>query len=84
MKNKSHRKDILKVSGSSIQVHAGGELKDAFMNQTVYKENKPQIQFLQMPGFGKREYQFLISGKGSVTVDFSSLKAKDQKLEFSL
>ena len=84
IKNKSHRQDILKVSGSSIQVNAGGELKDAFMNQAVYKEHKPQIQFLQMPGFGKREYQFLISGKGSVTVDFSSLKAKDQKLEFSL
>lgn len=84
IKNKSHRKDILKVSGSSIQVHAGGELKDAFMNQTVYKENKPQIQLIQMPGFGKVEYQFLISGKGKVSVDYSSLKARDQKLEFSL
>ncbi len=84
MKNKSHRKDILKISGSSIKVHAGGELKDAYMNQAVYKENKPQIQLIQMPGFGKVEYQFLISGKGKVSVDYSSLKAKDQKLEFSL
>ena len=84
IKNKSHRQDILKVSGPSIQVHEGGELKDAFMNQTVYKENKPQIQFIQMPGFGKLEYQFLISGNGKVVVDYSSRKAKDQKLEFSL
>jgi hypothetical protein len=84
MKNRSHRKDILKISGPSIQVHAGGELLDAHMNQTVYKEYKPQIQFVHMPGFGKMEYQFLISGKGDVRVDYSSLKAKDQKLEFTL
>jgi len=37
-----------------------------------------------MPGFGKLEYQFLISGKGNVVVEYSSLKAKDQKLEFNL
>ena len=84
MRNKSHRQDLLKISGPSVQVHAGGELKDAYLNEAVYKENKPQIQFIQMPGFGKLEYQFLISGKGKVTVDYSSLKAKDQKLEFSL
>ena len=84
IKNKSHRKDILKVSGPSIHVAAGGELKDAHMNQVLYKEHKAQVQFIQIPGFGKLEYQFLISGKGSVTVDYSSEKAKDQKLEFNL
>ena len=84
IKNKSHRKDILKVSGPSIHVAAGGELKDAHMNQVLYKEHKSQVQFIQIPGFGKLEYQFLISGKGSVTVDYSSEKAKDQKLEFNL
>ncbi len=84
LKNKSHRKDILKVSGASIDVVAGGELKDAHMNKALYKEHKPQIQFIHMPGFGKVEYQFLISGKGSIAVDYSSLKAKDQRLEFEL
>ena len=84
MKNKSHRKDLLKITGSSIEIVAGGKLADAHMNQAVYKEHKPQIQFIQMPGFGKLEYQFLISGKGNVVVEYSSLKAKDQKLEFNL
>jgi hypothetical protein len=84
LKNKSHRKDILKVSGSSIVVVAGGELEDEFMNKTVYKEHKPQVQFIHLPGFGKVEYQFLLSGKGSVRVDYSSVKAKDQTLEFEL
>ena len=84
LKNRSHPKDILKVSGSSLDILAGGKLEDAHMNKATYKENKPQIQFLQMPGFGKAEYQFLISGKGLVRVDYSSIKAKDQKLEFVL
>jgi len=84
IKNKVHRKDILKVTGSSIDVVAGGKLMDAHMNQAVYKEYKPQIQFIHLPGFGKVEYQFLISGKGNVIVDYSSTKAKDQKLEFTL
>jgi hypothetical protein len=84
MKNKSHRKDILKVTGSSISVVAGGELMDAHMNKAVYKEHKPEVQLIHIPGFGKMEYQFLISGKGTVKVDYSSLKAKDQELEFNL
>lgn len=84
IKNRSLREDILKISGPSIHVIAGGELMDAHMNKAVYKEHKPQVQFIQIPGFGKVEYQFLISGKGNVTVNYSSLKAKDQKLEFNL
>ena len=84
LRNKSHRKDILKISGPSIKVVTAGELQDAYRNQAYYKEYKPEIQFIQIPGFGKVEYQFLISGKGRVTVDYSSIKAKDQKLEFTL
>lgn len=84
LNNNLHRKDILTVSGSSANVVAGGQLTDAFMDKAVYKEHKPEVQFIHIPGFGKVEYQFLISGKGKVQVDFSSLKAKDQKLEFTL
>ena len=72
------------MSGASINVVAGGELKDAHMNKALYKEHKPQNQFIHIPGFGKVEYQFLISGKGTITVDYSSLKAKDQRLEVEL
>jgi len=65
-------------------VVAGGKLLDPYMNQVVYKEHRPNIQFIQVPGFGKVEYQFLISGRGRVNVDYSSFKTKDQKLEFTL
>lgn len=81
---KSQREDVLKVTGASVEVVAGGKLLDPYMNQAVYKEHRPYIQFIQVPGFAKVEYQFLISGKGQVHVEYSSFKAKDQKLEFSL
>lgn len=84
LKNNMHRKDILKVSGPAVTVVAGGELKDAHMNKAVYKEHKPQLQFIHIPGFSKVEYQFLLTGKGNVIVDYSSLKAKDQTLDFKL
>ena len=63
---------------------AGGELKDAFRDHAIYKEHKPQVQFIHVPGFGKVEYQFLLAGKGTVRIDYSSQKAKDQWLEFKL
>jgi len=84
LKNKIHRNDILEVSGSSIDVVAGGRLTDEHMDKVIYKEHKPQLQLIHVPGFGKVDFQFLISGKGKVSVAYSSMKAKDQKLEFEL
>ena len=78
------RKDLLKVNGPNATVVAGGLLLDPYRDQASYKEYKPEIQFVQVPGFGKVEYQFLISGKGKVHIDYSSLKAKDQSLEITL
>jgi len=84
LKNNSHRKDLLQISGSGITVLEGGELKNAHMDLVRYKEHKPQLQFVHIPGFTKVEYQFIISGKGNITVDYSSIKAQDKKLEFTL
>jgi hypothetical protein len=59
-------------------------LQDPYRDQAAYKEHKPEIQFIHVPGFGKVEYQFLISGKGKVRIEYSSMKAIDQNLEFTL
>ena len=75
VKNKLYPKDILKVSGKSASVVAGGELTNLFTDKVTYKEFKPEVQFIQVPGFGKVEYQFLVSGKGDLTIDYSSRKA---------
>ena len=65
-------KDMLKVTGAGARVVAGGLLVDPYRDQVTYKKDKPAIQFLVVPGFGKVEYQFLIEGKGEVTLRYES------------
>jgi hypothetical protein len=84
VKNKLYPQDMLKVSGSSAKVVSGGRITDIYRDQVSYKEYKPEIQFCQVPGFGKIEYQFLVSGKGSVKVDFESRKAGKKSLNIQL
>jgi hypothetical protein len=84
LKDNLLRKDLLTVSGPSVKVVAGGELQDPYRDKSIYKEHKPEIQFIQVPGFGKIEYEFLLSGKGKVALEYSSVKAQDQLLEFTL
>jgi hypothetical protein len=67
--------DILKVSGQGIKVIAGGRLLDPYLDRVDYKEFKPDMQMLQVPGNGKVEFQFLVSGKGTLTFDYTSRKA---------
>ncbi len=71
-KRKLFRKDSLEVSGDRARVIAGGELKNPYTGETGYKEFKPEVQLLRIPGFGKVEHQFIISGSGEVTFEYES------------
>ncbi len=77
VRKKLYPQDMLRVSGNGVKVVSGGRLTDVYTDRVTYKEYKPEVQFCQVPGFGKIEYQFLISGKGKVQFDFTSRKAKD-------
>jgi hypothetical protein len=63
-------KDMLKVSGPKVV--AGGLLVDPYRDQVVYKKDRPELQFLIVPGFGKVEHEFLVEGKGEVTLRYES------------
>ena len=69
---KLYPKDTLNVTGGSAKVLAGGVLVNAYRDQVTYKKYRPELQFLVVPGFGKVEYQFLVEGKGSVTLKYES------------
>ncbi|MFW6290390.1 MAG: M14 family metallopeptidase, partial [Mariniphaga sp.] len=56
-----YRKDMLKVSGA--KVIAGGKITDKHFEKVSYKEHKPEVQFLALPGYAVQEYLFLIEGK---------------------
>lgn len=78
----THPKDILKVSGA--KVIAGGEITDIYNNLVKYKTNKPEVQFLQVPGYGIAEYRFLVEGSGSIDLSYESVKAGKRSLKVNL
>ena len=75
VQRKLHPQDMLKVSGPGVKVVAGGRVSGLAIESVAYKANRPEIQFLQVPGDGKVEFEFLVSGKGEVTFAYQSLKA---------
>jgi hypothetical protein len=75
IKNNLYPKDILKIRGEGLKVISGGLLTDPYSNLVVFKENKPEVQFCQVPGMGKIEYRFIVSGKGKLNVEYESHKA---------
>ncbi len=74
---KMYPKDMLKVSGNNAKVVAGGTLTDVYRDFVTYKEHRPELQFLFVPGFGRVEHQFLVSGKGSISLNYESRWASD-------
>ncbi|MDT8400391.1 MAG: M14 family metallopeptidase [Bacteroidales bacterium] len=82
--NKLYPQDMLTLSCNSATVVSGGKLTDAYNDVVDYKKHKPHIQFCQVPGFDKLEYQFLVNGKGKVVVDYESRKAGSKSVEVEL
>lgn len=72
---KLYPKDMLKLSGKNVKVAAGGEIRNLYRDEVTYKEYRPEVQFLAVPGFGKVEYQFLVTGSGPVTLEYTSRHA---------
>ena len=81
---KIHPQDWLRVSGKRCKVVAGGAVTDNYRNEAAYKKEKPEIQFFQVPGFDKVEYQFIIEGGGKIELEYHSVKATDRKLSYDL
>jgi hypothetical protein len=73
-KNNVYPKDRLKVSGKSAQA-AGGLINNPYLDLVTYKKYRPELQFTSVPGFGKVEHQFLVEGKGTITVSYDSRHA---------
>ena len=75
IQNKLYPPDVLSVTGRNAKVVSGGQLTEIYNGKADYKEYKPEIQLCQVPGSGKVEYQFLVSGRGDVEIKFASRKA---------
>lgn len=75
IQRKIHPQDMLKVSGPGMKVVAGGRVSGMPIETVAFKANRPELQFLQVPGDGRVEFEFLVSGKGDLTVAYQSIKA---------
>jgi hypothetical protein len=73
---KLYTPDMLKLTGA--KVIAAGRISDLRTNKVSYQEHKPEIIFTSVASYGYSEYQFLVEGKGEITVNFSSRKAGNQ------
>jgi len=78
--NKLYPQDMLTVSGDGCTVVAGGRLTNRFTGDVSYKEHRPELQFLTVPGFGTVEYEFLVKGAGPVTVNYTSAWAGSRQM----
>jgi hypothetical protein len=65
-------------------VVAGGKLKNKYTADIQFKEYKPEVQFLTVPGYATVEYAFIIEGKGNVEFNCESRKAKNVKQSIKL
>jgi hypothetical protein len=74
-KNNIYPKDMLKVTGDGAKVLEGGVINDPYLDLIAYKKYRPELQFTSVPGFGKVEHQFLVEGKGTITVSYDSRHA---------
>jgi len=75
VQQKTHPLDQLTASGPGLTIVAGGVLTDVYRDAVTYKAHKPAVQFLQVPGGAKVDYQYLVSGTGTLSVTYSSVKA---------
>lgn len=81
-KEKLYPKDMLKVSG--VKVLAGGKLNDQYTADIQFKEYKPEVQFLTVPGYSTVEYAFILEGSGNAEFSYESRKARNVKQSIKL
>ena len=74
-RDRLYPRDQLTVSGKNARVLAGGILVDRDFDRVTNKKYRPEIQFLTVPGFGLVEHQFLVEGRGEITIRYASRHA---------
>lgn len=82
VRQKIYPRDILRLSGAKVV--AGGQITDRFNNKVNYMIHRPELQFLQVPGFGVSEFRFLVEGSGSIDLTYESIKAGKRSLKVNL
>jgi hypothetical protein len=78
------RLDWFVLEGRGIEVLAGGVLDDPYFNKVTPVEHKPERIQTFVPGLGKQDVQWIVSGRGKVTVTYDGLKCGRQEVALEL
>jgi hypothetical protein len=78
------REDILSIEGKGLEVVSGGIVRDLQLGNVDYVEHRPWRIFTSVPSFGRRDVQWIVRGKGKVTVSFDAKKARNKSLSLEL
>jgi hypothetical protein len=78
------RLDEFRIGGKGIEVLAGGILEDPYFDLWTPVEHRPARISTFVPGFGKQEVQWIVSGRGPVTVTYDGLKCGQREATAAL
>ncbi len=78
------RLDEFRIDGKAIEVLAGGILEDPYFDRWTPVEHRPARIFTFVPGFGKQEVQWIVSGSGPITVTYDGLKCGKREAKAEL
>jgi hypothetical protein len=79
-----YRLDQFTITGQGIEVLSGGVLEDPHFDKVSAVAHRPWRIPTWVPEFGKREVQWIVSGRGKATVGYDALKAGQWAVEVEL
>lgn len=68
------RQDLFTLEGSNLAVISGGVLTDEYFDQVQPVEKRPWRVPTFVPAFGTRQVQWLVRGKGEMTVSYDGVR----------
>jgi len=74
---------MFKIEGNGIEVISGGIVDDIHLDRVDYVEYKPEMIYTFVPSFGNTVAQWIVRGKGKVTIIYDAVKAQNKTLTFS-
>ncbi|MBU1677194.1 hypothetical protein KKA85_15615 [bacterium] len=76
--------DEFRIAGDGIEVLSGGVLLDRWFDTVAAVERRPERIPTWTDGFGVREVQWFVRGKGEVTVEYVGKKSRDKAVTAKL
>ncbi len=79
-----YRKDVFSIKGNGLEVVSGGIVNDLVFDRVSNIEHRPDKIFTSIGSFGTREVQWIVKGKGKITINYDAVKAKNKSITIDI